>query len=290
MLNKLFSRIGRSISASGGGVVSACSQKNTSVPPSNPPYGTIIGSGSIDNQLNWTYSDSTGGLGFFTFGVTGYNVVADGGGGSFNDYVSYTETATYNQIIDDNIDGHPDYRIIYKGYNGSWSECHRVAATGNTSSGTSYIWINGTDIAAGTYLSEEFYDGLCGTYNNTNNSWYSYGTPLFGDSQYNYYSDGMGGYYTESTSPSYPSYGEFLYGDGGSSDVSWYAPDGSNGSWTYSSWGCSYYADGNGGSYSSCGGWSASSGTYITSGSWSDEGGTYYYTIYYDGNGGYYTT
>lgn len=170
--------------------------------PTNPPYGTIIGSGSEDAQLNWVYSDSTGGSGYFTYGYSPYNILADGNGGSFLSWGTFTETATYNQVINDYIDGHPDYRIIYKG-SGTWSECYRYGiATGNTDVGADYVSpseASGEQYQIGTHYGTEYHDGVCSTYWNYTHDYYTYGTSIGSYGSYTFYSDGNGGYYAESS-------------------------------------------------------------------------------------------
>jgi hypothetical protein len=309
MLNRLFSLIGKSIAPSGKGVVSAVFSREIT---GNLPYGTVINTFQEPLVLNWSNDESPWTSGNFQWGYFPYYEKADGAGGTFLDFTSgYSlgvETATLNQVIEDDPVNHPLYRVLYKGGSGfsspsagTWNQCRRIAATGNGTSGTLYTYISEAmnEYPNGSYNTTEYYDGFCGTTTETVNSWNPYGTLIVSYGDYNYLSDGMGGYYSESISPSYPSYGTFLYGDGSSNTLTWYAPNGSSGTWDYGYYGCSYYADGMGGSYSSCGGYTASYGTQITSGSYEssgyDEYGNYYsnwvsYTIYFDGSSGYYTS
>lgn len=383
MLGRLFSLIGLSWGNGSLGMFNAV------VSNGFPPYGTIVGTSTQSTYLSWYWSSYPSYVNQFEWGTHQYDIIADGNGGVFagSDY-NFVDTTAYNTVIKEDLDYSQFTRIIYKG-NGSWSECNKVASTGNSGTGTLYININGNDYDGGSYYYTEYYDGFCGTYNDQTNYWYPYGTPIFGDGTYNYFCDGSGGYYSEYAGgggneyPPYgtllipeqsgtyytqtpcgaiatgdwyddadyadgnggyfndgtsyynhmpygtyitncngdnlysdgsegyyvdngggggagnPPYGEFLYSDGGSSYLTWYAPDGSYGDWTYASWGCSYYADGMGGSYSSCGGYTEYYGTQITSGSYSYENGTdewgnpqystASYAIYFDGYGGYYT-
>jgi hypothetical protein len=296
-----FNKIGFGISSgrshSGFGAIVA----NPAAPTGFPPYGTILSTSTQSTYLYWHWESAPSGSNEFEWGTHQYDVIADGNGGVFagSDY-NFVDTTTYNTVIREDLDYSQYTRIIYKG-GGSWSECMKVAATGNTSAGTLYININGNDYTAGSCSYTEYYDGVCGTYNDQSNYWYSYGTYLTGPVDgYTYYCDGNGGYYMESASPSYPSSGTYLYSDGGSSNLNWNAPDGNSGTWTYASWGCSYYADGNGGSYSNCGGYTENYYTTFYSGSYSYENGTdewgntqyasQNFQLHFDGYSGYITS
>jgi hypothetical protein len=176
--------------------------------------------------------------------------------------------------------------------------------TGNTGTSGTYVDINGNQVQTGSYDWAEYYDGTGGTYQESSNtSYYSYGTYIYGDSSYNYYSDGMGSYYSEW----YDSTGGGG-GDGGG--------DGGGGGGECTAYGTSTgntssgtnYVDINGvqyenGTYSGTEFHDGTCGTYweysysyqpygyqFTSMSQEDENGNFYDVYYYsDGNGSYYT-
>lgn len=276
---------------------------NLTFPPTGsitfPPYGTVLAWGNSPNTLTYSFASHLNTYFQFDWGNHDYSVIADGVGGSFIAEGNVSDTTAYNYVIRDDADYSSDSRIIYKG-NGSWSECAKYGiATGTGGTGTAYVYVSevGYDVVVGGYDWSEIYDGFCSTTYSYSYSYYPYGTWIVGYSGGDAYSDGNGSYYTQSSNPSY---GTWLYDDGGSSDLTWYAPDGSSGNYTYSTWGCSYYADGNGGSYSSCGGWTATYATVITSGYYyyntgnTDENGNSiyeyrYYEVMFDGYTGYYT-
>jgi hypothetical protein len=171
------------------------------IPSGNPPYGTIIGSGSEGNQLYWEYAGGTPN-GYFVYGTVPYLIKADGNGGSFLEFGTSTETATFNQVIDNSTLGTGGMsRIIYKG-GGLYSECNIQDPIGGTqSSGNLYINVYDVDgiswsVTAGVFESQDWHDGFCGTTTITNNSWYSYGTQIFEDVSYYYQSDGAGSYFS----------------------------------------------------------------------------------------------
>lgn len=170
-----------------------------------PAYGTVLGSGNEDLNVNWNYSDNSR-SGQFVWGYTGYLVKADGFGGTFIDYSgNNTETATHNQVMDD-YEFKPYTRIIYKGGSGyeagTWNECQRAGIeTGSSGGGTYSVNINGNSYSVGSYMTVEKSDGYCGTYNDTTNDYYPYGTYITtwynyaSDVTYDSYCDGYGGYY-----------------------------------------------------------------------------------------------
>jgi hypothetical protein len=172
------------------------------IPSGNPPYGTIIGSGSEGNQLYWEYAGGTPN-GYFVYGTVPYLIKADGNGGSFLEFGTSTETATFNQVIDNSTLGTGGMsRIIYKG-GGLYSECNIQDPIGGTqNSGTLYIDIDSdgyliSGVTAGYWESQDWHDGFCGTTTVTNNDWFDNGTFIYTYGSYNYYSDGVGGYYSE---------------------------------------------------------------------------------------------
>jgi len=188
-----------------------------SVAPSFPPYGTLISTGTEPVTLNFTYAEDPYTTGSFQWGSFPYYTRADGAGGTYLDfstgYSLGTETATFNQVVDDTV-AQTNYRIIYKGGSGftdplagTWSECLRMDyTTGNTGSGDTYVNINSTNYISGSYTSVERANGTCGVVNEYSYSYTSYGTFIFDEYSYYdsgnmvdvyayYYHDGAGGYY-----------------------------------------------------------------------------------------------
>jgi hypothetical protein len=182
----------------------------------NPPYGTILSTFTEYLTVGFTYAEFPNTTGSFNWAsFPAYNR-ADGAGGSYLDFETGTRTeiATYNQVMDDTV-AQVNYRIIYKGgfgyadpAAGTWSECHRAGATGSGFGGDLELYISelSTTYKSGDYYTAEMYDGVCGTYNDTTNTYYTYGTAItnvysYYDSEnlvdvYAYYWwDGAGGFY-----------------------------------------------------------------------------------------------
>jgi len=116
--------------------------------------------------------------------------------------------------------------------------------------------------------------------NGTNGEWSSWnyiasGTLFGSDSNYNYYSDGAGSYYTEPVTPSCPQSGTQISSDSGSYDVDFGCGPYSSGTWSSAT-----YADGNCGTYTQGGANYVGSGTLLAN--CND------YNYYANGNGGYY--
>lgn len=116
--------------------------------------------------------------------------------------------------------------------------------------------------------------------NGNNGEWSSWnyvsnGTLFGSDSNYNYYSDGAGSYYTEPVTPSCPQSGTQLSSDSGT-----YYADVGCGNWSLGDWSSATYADGSCGSYTSGGANYVGSGTLL--GNCND------YNYYSNGSGGYY--
>ena len=331
MLNKLFSLIGISLSPSGGGVVAACSQFAYTV--GNLAFGTWVSEASqltyitldgnqvaIGTHLNVTRADGSGGYYTVDESFVYYSQGTYLATQSSGDYTvqlpsgnTYTVGGYALYYVADGVGGYSTSGS--GGYQGSGTFLENYQGQNYYSNGGGgyYQQDDGSGYGQpsypsyGTYAYSDgyttyYHDGMGGYYSTYNPPSYpSYGTYAYTDGNYTYYHDGMGGYYSVYTepTPSYPPSGEFLYSEGGSSDLTWSAPDGSTGTWSYSSWGCSYYANGSGGSYSQCGGYTQSYGTGIASGSYTyengvDEWGNTYYSngtwqINFDGNSGYYT-
>lgn len=171
--------------------------------------------------------------------------------------------------------------------------------TGNSFS-TNNVYVNelGGSYNAGQNTHRQIEDGtginyqggVVGTEWQTNGTW-------FGDANgIGYYWDGYGGYYAGNASAGHQ------WSTSSSSSFNWTSPNGStSGTFTYSSSGCTYTADGMGSSTSNCGMWNAMGGEAIANGTESqgtgsyDENGNevfanYSWYLAYDGNVGYTTT
>jgi len=271
---------------------------------------------AVNGKYSNLYAFADGGGGYYTSYVDGGSYINGGQVSGSPTYNFTDQTSTFSE------DGqqYPNGKYIYDGF--FWEVDSFGNGTGNV---VGMSGIDGGDFYAdGTFFRDVqdsypevpsgsgnyFFDG-------NDNRWewngvgaivfrysglYSFGTFITNYQDYNYYWDGAGGYYQgeyTGSSQSYPSSGTVIDSGGGSSSLSWNAPDGSSGTFTYSSWGYTTYADGNGGSWTSSGGWSANYGDVIQGGSYQsqidlDENGNPIYvwasySICYDGNGGYYT-
>ena len=156
-------------------------------------------------------------------------------------------------------------------------------------SGTYSVSLCGGYYNVGGYTNYWFADGNGSYYTSNTGSYSSYGTYLTSCNSQDHYSDGSGGYYSVAN---YPSYGTFLSTQNFTNNLSWSAPDGSSGTWTYSYGSYDVYADGNGGTYTSNSqGYTESYGTQIYSGMYYDEGQGMSVNFYirFDGNSGCYT-
>lgn len=251
MLNKLFSRIGKSIAPSGGGVVSAVSVKKEG----NLPYGTFI-----SEETMIAYGDVGGvstGIGTFY-----RQVYADGFGGTYTSdtIVTYYSFGTVLRQESGSIDISlcSGYYSV-GGYTNSWY------ADG---SGSYYTGSTGGYSSYGTYLTN------CDGYNH------------YSDGNGGYYSesDGSGG----GSGSSYPSYGTTT-GNGGSGD-NYIEINGSsymNGTYSYTEYhdGNGGYYNSYSYNYQSYG-YNFTSSSYYDEGMMS----TVYVNYNSDGSGGYYTS
>ena len=256
-------------------------------------------------------------------------VYADGSCGTYNSNGEINYEANGNQIASGN-----GYNFYSNGSGGYYSEpipCTPEGELIDSSFGgylSVYISEIGSSYNAGSTSVSTYADGACGTYTSSTDNWDPYGTFITSDANYNYYSDGNGAYYAESTTSNCDPSGSFLSGNNSTIYVnvgcgdfsigdyyeSTYA-DGNCGSYTesgsnYYSYGTyigncngnnyysdgigSYYSesDGSGSSYSPYGestGNSGSGDNYIEINGSQYSNGTYSYTEYHDGMGGYYT-
>lgn len=231
--------------------------------------GTNYGSGCVyeGNVLHdgsgWYYESGTGGN-CSTYG----SYITNTGPGSL--YIS-TPVGDYTYRSWDDINYYHD------GYGGAFGETYNLqeAMHGDYIGNDGYSGdltlevpdMSGNYFVYATYDSTSYYFDIYNTsyYTNyVNLNYYSYGTYITSDGNYNYYWDGYGGFYTESTGggSSYPSYGEYAYSDGD----------------------YTYYHDGMGGTYSSYTGGGSSYPSYGEY-AYNQDG----YDYYHDGMGGYYT-
>jgi hypothetical protein len=198
----------------------------------------------------------------------------------FSGTSEYVPSGTYLTNCDDYnyySDGAGSYYSEYTGGGGGCS-----GNTGNTSSGdlTIYITELDTNVTAGSYYATEYYNTDCTTSWSGTDSWYSSGTLLASDGDYNYYADGNGSYYVESIGdPDPPSCTQDGYIGQVSGDlfVNINGQEYTAGSYTadqYSNADCSTYTTNAMNSW-----WSYGTTIY-------NDGTTTYYS---DGNGSYYT-
>ena len=201
-------------------------------------------------------------------------------GETFSGTSEYVPYGTYLTSCDDynyysNGDG-----TYYSEYTGGGGGCS--GNTGNTSSGDLTIYISeiGNSVTAGSYEAYEYYNYDCTTSWSGTDSWWSYGTLLASDGDYNYLANGDGSYYVESIGdPDPPSCTQDGYIGQVSGDlyVNINGNDYTAGSYTadqYSNSDCSTY-------------------TTNQQNSWYANGTVIYFdgttTYYSDGNGSYYT-
>ena len=220
------------------------------------PYGTLISS-----SLEPIIADG------WTVGTATINVYADGNCGTYNQNTG-NEYLPYGTLLGSDS----TYNYYSDGAGWYYKE---LIEDGCDSNGT-FISSSSEPIIAGgwtvgTATINVYADGNCGTYQDSSNSYLSYGTFLGSDGTYNYYSDGSGGYYTELIGGGCDSNGTFI----SSSSEPIIA-----GGWTVGTTTINVYADGN------CGTYQDSSNSYLSYGTFLGSDGTYNY--YSDGSGGYY--
>lgn len=198
--------------------------------------------GTTGEWSEWNYTPN----GTFYFSDESYNYYANGGGGY------YTEPKQ--------------------------QECPSAGTQIGSDSGEYTVNVGCGNWVTGNWSSSTFADGNCGTYSNGSANYVGYGILLGNCNDYNYYSNGSGGYYQgEYTGGgnNCDSYGTWL--NGSNSDITVNSPCG--GSWIVGSSYYSVYADGNCGTYSESGNNYYSSDTFL--GNCND------YNYYSDGNGSY---
>lgn len=242
-------------------------------------YGTYV-SGENTGDLTVYVSEL---LNSYTVGNTYNNTYADGSCGTYTEsgsnYYSYG-----TQIASDGT----NYNFFSDGNGGYYSEpiqsCDTAGTYISSNSGNSEVYIIeiGSYYVLGTYIENIYADGNCGTYGESSNEWYPYGTNITNANGYNFFSNGSGGYYSESDGTGgggggCDSYGTYISGT--SSDATIYISE-LQSYYTGGTYTESVYADGSCGTYTEGSTSWSSYGTFITS-----DGSNNYYT---DGSGSYY--
>lgn len=224
MLNELFSRIGKSITPSGGGVVAAVSAKKTGFLPEGTfiseieilYYGDVGGvNTAIGSFLRQTFADGSGGtfvadqnVVFYSYGTTlreesgSYTVSLCDGNWNVGGYSNYWYADGYGGYYTGGAGGYSSYGTYLtncNGYNhysdgsgGYYSESDGSGSsyqsagtpTGNSGSGDNYIEINGSTYNNGTYSYTEYHDGSGGYYNSYSYSYQYYGYTFTTSSYY----------------------------------------------------------------------------------------------------------
>jgi hypothetical protein len=271
------------------------------------PYGTLYGS---DNEFNY-YSDGAGsyyteclsfgavissdsgtyyantGCGDVSVGSWSSTTYADGNCGSYSESTGgYEVNGTY-------ITNCNDYNYYSDGMGGLYQGeftgyCDSYGSQLSSDGGTQYVNVGCGDWAVGDVGSTTYADGNCGSYTDSYSNYVSNGTYLGNCNDYNYYTDGNGGYYQgEFTGTPYPT-GPTGSGASGTNYIEIDATNYENGTYSYSE-----YHDGVGGYYTEYSYSYQSYGYTFTSviSGYDSELMMDIYTYYNsDGNGGYYTS
>ena len=249
------------------------------VTPSCPQSGTELSSDS------GTYTADVG-CGDFTVGDWYSTTYADGNCGTYtNGGANYVSNGTYLGNCND-----------YNYYSDGSGSCYQGEFTGycdpygtqlSSDSGTYYANAGCGDWAVGDYGSATYADGNCGSYTESGSNYFSNGTYLGNCNDYNYYSDGSGGYYQgEFTGTIYPT-GPTGSGGSATNYITINGVEYENGTYSYSE-----YHDGMGGYYTEYAySYQTYGYTFVTTSIYDEETLTEVWTQYQsDGNGGYYTT
>jgi len=190
-----------------------------SVPAGNPAEGTIL-----STLYATTYPVAQGGLELFVGALGNYyasqncdvNVVADGSGGSYTDWVNATNVVYKTTYIgnDGTAGGNSITTPVGDFTHTSWDSLNYYHdGTGSFSTSPVNLYSAG----AGTYIGQDTSGGNLQIAVPSSNGDYQYGT--YDGS--NYYYDGTGGYYTSLYGVNISvSNGDFIYNDG-SFDYYW---------------------------------------------------------------------
>lgn len=231
------------------------------------PVGTLI---SESNEPVMTQIEGTN----YQVGNHYENTVTDGNCGTTLEVgTTYLPYGTFITDIGDN-------RYYSNGTGGAYA----CLISGNSISSsqlnrTVYISEIDTSVTVGTFTRTVYADGACGTYDSDGDTTYvGTGTQIATGNNYNFFSNGEGGYYSEPI-PCQP-YGTYISGTGSGSPLTVYISE-LGSSYTAGSSSESTYADGNCGTYTESSNNWYMSGTQIAS----DSSNNYFS----DGNGGYYS-
>ena len=159
------------------------------------PSGTQISSDSGNYTVNVGCED-------WVVGTWSSSTYADGACGTYtNGSDNYVSNGQY-------LGNCNDYNYYSNGnggsYQGEYTGGTNCDSSGTYISGNSYdatVYINelGSSYTAGSSYESTYADGNCGSYNEYGTSWYEYGYLIATDGSNNYFSDGNGSYYSQST-------------------------------------------------------------------------------------------
>jgi hypothetical protein len=251
---------------------------NSNTTPCFYPYGYVY-NGFVNTTLNW--SAPNGNNGTFVWGEHWDVNYYDGNGGTLHEDGIYNAYSYGYVISNDDASGY-----VVNLQNGNWAFWYVFGYFLGTGSDQTFVSPCGGSESwyIGDTIYDRFADGNGGEYHSYMGyyNWLSYGTYIGNCGDYNWYSDGGGGYYQgEFTGGNgCPSYGTYISGgNSGNYTISTSCGDMIVGNWyddvDYADGNCGYYNDGT--SYNNY----LSNGTQI-----GDCDGQYYYS---DGYGGYYT-
>jgi hypothetical protein len=252
------------------------------VTPSCPQSGTQISSDSGSYDVDF-------GCGAYSSGTYGSITYADGNCGTYTEGgANYVGSGTLLANCNDYnyyANGSGGY---YQGeFTGTPPSCDSYGTQLSSDGGTQYVNVGCEDWSVGDVGSTTYADGNCGTYTDYFSNYVSNGTYLGNCNDYNYYSNGSGGYYQgEYTGTDYPT-GPTGSGGSATNYITINGAEYENGTYSYSE-----YHDGMGGYYTEYAYYYQSYGyTFVTTSIYDEETLTEVWTQYQsDGNGGYYTT
>jgi hypothetical protein len=173
--------------------------------PCHYPAGYVLElGGSAPLQLNW--SDTEGHSGSYTYGYMTYQSrIADGNGGSsYSGVTNVVQSAAGDLIHTDAGQCSGSLDITFDGVSGYNTSDTRVSSLPSgtylrSDSGTYTVDLCGSTYQVGTWSGDFYANGSCGEYFSGTSEYAPYGTYITNCDGYNYYSNGTGGYYSEST-------------------------------------------------------------------------------------------
>ena len=273
------------------------------------PEGTLYGS---DNEFNY-YSDGAGsyytecfssgtvissdsgsydvdfGCGAYSSGTYGSITYADGNCGTYTEGgANYVGSGTFLANCNDYNYYANGSGGCYQGeFTGTPPSCDSYGTQLSSDGGTQYVNVGCEDWIVGNVGSTTYADGNCGTYTDYFSNYVSNGTYLGNCNDYNYYSNGSGGYYQgEFTGTTYPT-GPTGSGGSATNYITINGAEYENGTYSHSE-----YHDGMGGYYTEYAySYQTYGYTFVTTSIYDEETLMEVWTQYQsDGNGGYYTT